>query len=107
MRIITNRAINEFCTVHPQAKASFDAWRRAVRMVNWRTWAELRATFRSADRHRSCVVFNVGGNHYRLIGWVRYSRQLDGGRWSLGKIFVRHVLTHAEYDRDTWKEDCS
>lgn len=37
----------------------------------------------------------VGGNKYRLIAAVHYNRR---------KVYIRHVLTHAEYDRDKWKE---
>jgi hypothetical protein len=36
------------------------------------------------------VVFNIGGSKYRLIAAVHYNR---------GKVYIRHVLTHTEYDR--------
>jgi mRNA interferase HigB len=42
------------------------------------------------------VVFNIGGNKYRLIAAVHFNRR---------KVYVRHVLTHAEYDKGKWKED--
>ena len=42
------------------------------------------------------VVFNVGGNKYRLIAIVSYPK---------GKVDIQHVLTHKEYDRGTWKDD--
>jgi mRNA interferase HigB len=42
------------------------------------------------------VVFNVGGNKYRLIAFVDYAYK---------KVFVRHVMTHAAYDRGGWKHD--
>jgi mRNA interferase HigB len=42
------------------------------------------------------IVFNIGGNNYRLITYPDYESQL---------IFVRAVLTHAEYDKETWKND--
>lgn len=41
------------------------------------------------------VVFNIGGNKYRLIAIIRWD-----------KVYVRHVLTHAEYNRDRWKAGC-
>jgi mRNA interferase HigB len=41
------------------------------------------------------TVFNIGGNKYRLIAAIHYNR---------GKVYVRHILTHEEYDCDEWKE---
>jgi mRNA interferase HigB len=40
------------------------------------------------------TIFNIGGNKYRLITSIHYNRQ---------KVYVRHVLTHAEYDEGKWK----
>jgi mRNA interferase HigB len=42
------------------------------------------------------TVFNIGGNKFRLIVVVHFNR---------GKLYVRHVLTHEDYDRGTWKKD--
>lgn len=42
------------------------------------------------------TVFDIGGNKYRLITYIDYVKN---------KIFIRHVLTHAEYDREQWKKD--
>jgi len=41
------------------------------------------------------VVFNIAGNNVRLIAEIRYQSQ---------SILIKHILTHAEYDRDKWKE---
>ncbi|WP_414529831.1 type II toxin-antitoxin system HigB family toxin [Nodularia chucula] len=57
---------------------------------------ELRQTFSSADQVGNFTVFNIGGNNYRLITLVDYKFQ---------KVFIRHVLTHAEYDKEDWKND--
>jgi mRNA interferase HigB len=40
-------------------------------------------------------VFNIRGNRYRLIAWIKSQ-----------KLFIRHVLTHAEYDKGAWKNEC-
>ena len=49
----------------------------------------------TADLVGKFVVFDIGGNKYRLIAAIHYNR---------GKLFVRHVLTHSEYDEGNWKE---
>ena len=48
----------------------------------------------SADYVDPFMVFNIGGNKYRLIAVIHYNRR---------KVYIRQVLTHAEYDRDKWK----
>jgi mRNA interferase HigB len=42
------------------------------------------------------TVFDIGGNNFRLIAVIHFNR---------GKLFVRHVLTHAEYDKGKWKSE--
>lgn len=49
----------------------------------------------SADKVGKFTVFDIGGNKYRLIAAIHYNRK---------KVYIRHVLTHAEYDRGKWKE---
>lgn len=57
-------------------------------------FAELRATFGSVDKVGPLFVFKLGANKLRLVAAVHFNS---------GKVFVRHVLSHAEYDRGRWK----
>lgn len=61
------------------------------------SWAEVQADFASASTVHNCVVFNIGGNKYRLATRIVYPSQ---------KIFVLTVMTHEEYDEGKWKEQC-
>ncbi len=54
----------------------------------------LRATFGSTDYVEPFTVFDIGGNKFRLIAAIHYNRS---------KVYIRHVLTHEEYDRGKWK----
>ena len=65
--------------------------------VAWQSWGDVKADFSSASLVGSCVVFNIGGNKYRLITRILYVSQ---------KVFVLMVMTHEEYDEDKWKEQC-
>lgn len=56
----------------------------------WTNFAELRRDFPSADYVAPYVVFNIGGNKYRLIAKIEYL---------FGKVYIAHLFTHAEYDR--------
>ena len=98
-RIISWRAIREFIEAHPEDKVAADAfakWYDLVRNNRFANFNEVRRTFPSADLVGDLVVFNIRGNRYRLIARFIYEK---------GRVYVRHVLTHAEYDRGNWKEE--
>jgi mRNA interferase HigB len=67
----------------------------AMKRNNFSSFVELRAIFPSADQVDKLSVFNIGGNKVRLIAAIHYNRN---------RIYVRSVLTHAEYDEQSWKE---
>jgi mRNA interferase HigB len=100
MRIIKKAVLADYWGRNPQAETGLAHWYKAVRRVEWQCFPEVRATFPHADQvtvgsGRRVVVFNVGGNKYRLVTAIHYNRQL---------VFTLMVLTHAEYDRDEWKD---
>jgi mRNA interferase HigB len=95
MHVITRKRLNEFAEKYPESKAALTHWYIAVKKGNFSNFAELRAVFSSADRVGKLTVFNIGGNRVRLIASIHYNRK---------KVYVRAVLTHAEYDEDNWKE---
>jgi len=97
-RIISWRAIREFIEAHPEDQSAPDAfakWYDLVRNNRFANFSELRRIFPSADLVGDLVVFNVRGNRYRLVARVVYVK---------GRVYVRRVLTHVEYDRGDWKE---
>lgn len=99
MRVISRRALREFRERHPDARLPLTHWWKVACRADWRSFADVRATFRSADQMRIngkiIVIFNIHGNAYRLAAAIHYDR---------GKVFIREVMTHREYDRDDWKE---
>lgn len=92
MRVISNKALVAFADDHPHARVPLQAWRRAVQAGAFASFADLKASFGPADKVGTFVVFDVGGNKYRLIAAIHFDRQT---------LYVRHGLTHAEYDRWT------
>lgn len=95
MHIITRSRLKEFWKKHPDSETSLRLWFTLTTTANWQNFVELRQTFPSADQVKNLTVFNIGGNKYRLVAFVDYTYE---------KVFIRHVLTHAEYD-DDWKSD--
>jgi mRNA interferase HigB len=99
MHVITRKRLLAFGRAYPDAVTPLDVWYRLMRKARFTNSAELKATFGSADPlGQGLVVFNIGGNKYRLIVYVRYAT-----RTTMGRVWVRHVLTHAEYNR--WSDE--
>jgi mRNA interferase HigB len=96
MHIISKKKLREFWDQHPRAKSPLECWFRVAKQANWGSFADVRNTFNTADRVGRFVVFDIAGNKYRLIAAIHFDR---------GKLFVRHVLTHSEYDEGKWKDD--
>jgi mRNA interferase HigB len=90
MRIISRRPLREFQAKHAAAVAPLERWYRIALHASWTNLAETRQDFPHADSVGDVTIFNIRGNHYRLISRIDYRRQ---------KIYVMEVLTHAEYDR--------
>jgi mRNA interferase HigB len=94
MRVIKRGALVDFWERHPDAQPSLESWYHVARRANWRTPAEMKAVYGNADLVGRRTVFNIAGNKYRLIARVNYETQ---------RVFVLHILTHAEYDQGKWK----
>ena len=94
MKLISNKRLREFASRHPQAEQPLQDWRRLIERGDYDSFAALRATFASVDKVDDRYVFNIGGNKYRLIASVAFV---------VRTVWVKAVLTHAEYDKGTWK----
>lgn len=93
--------MRRFAARRPEAAPGLEAWRRITRREDFQHFADLRRCFRSADQvrvasNKAVVVFNIHGNHYRLICAIHYNT---------GKVFLLRFLTHAEYSKDQWKNE--
>lgn len=102
MNVISRPALEVAKKKHADAAGWLDAWWYIAKRDQWRSLEEVRKAYPATDQVGRCLVFNVRGNHYRLIVGVKYATPEHGGT-----LFVKHFLTHAEYDRNQWKKDCS
>jgi mRNA interferase HigB len=94
MKLISNKTLREFSVRHPDAEGPLQSWRRLIERGEFSSFAELRATFASVDKVGDRYVFNIGGNKYRLIAAIAHAPRL---------VWIKAVLTHAEYDQGAWK----
>ena len=101
MRIITKARLRQFWESpdYEDAEGPLRAWHTHVskKAVAWHSWGDVKADFGKASLVGNCVVFNIGGNKYRLVTRILYASQ---------KVFVLKIMTHKEYDEDKWKEEC-
>lgn len=101
MRVLSLAPLREFWGRHPESEVPLRRWFRLTEQAYWEQWADVKAQFPHADlvEVRSGVkmaVFNVGGNKYRVVAHIPFRS---------GWMFIKRVLTHAEYSRDRWKEE--
>jgi mRNA interferase HigB len=95
--VISRKALAAFAAKHPDAAEPLDNWYRRTRRASWSHLSDVRIDYPHADVVGTCTVFNIKGNAYRLITKIFYRQQ---------KVLIRFVLTHKEYDKEKWKDDC-
>ena len=95
MHVISRRRLKEAALRHPELETALDAWFRIAKKAPWQNLMVVRKTFARADAVGKWTVFNVKGNKYRLITEINYKFQ---------RLYVRNVVTHAEYDQEKWKQ---
>jgi len=78
----------------PTLESSIKAWYKIASTASWTSIVDVRRAYPHADFVDPYTVFNINGNNYRLIVKIEY-------KWQM--IFVKHLLTHAEYDQGGWK----
>ena len=62
---------------------------------SFNSFSQLKQAIPTTDLVGDLIVFNIGGNKYRLIASIHFNR---------GKVYVRQILTHRDYDKGDWKQ---
>jgi len=114
MRIIKESRVKQFIQDHPKARRALERWIRLTRAATWKKFTDVRSTFPNADAvlvasGKKAMVFDINGNDFRLITAVHYMvANIEGAEhlsdFSGGRVYVFYLLTHAQYDREAWKE---
>jgi mRNA interferase HigB len=93
MRIIAVSTVRDFWRRpgRRDAEQPLRAWVHIVRAADWSKPADVKEMFRSADIvGNDRVIFNIGGNKYRLVAAVHYRGK---------RVYVRFIGTHKDYDK--------
>lgn len=93
MTIAGRQLIEKFIRKHANSKSSLSAWLEDAEEAEWKTSQDIKNRYRSADfLSGNRVIFDIGGNNYRLMVLVRYRN---------GMLLIQKIGTHAEYSK--WK----
>ena len=96
MHVIAKPALIDFYCRHDLAKAQLSAWWKTANGAQWTSIVDVRRNYPTAHAAGRLTVFNICGNKYQLIVRIEYAKQI---------IWIRNILTHAEYDEEEWKHD--
>jgi mRNA interferase HigB len=102
MHVIARPLLDHAARTHADAAGWLRAWWGVACRARWETLLDVHKAYPTADQVDCCLVFDARGNRYRLICRVTYAND-----WQRGTLLVKHFLTHAEYDRDLWRKDCT
>ena len=95
MNVIGKRALFEKASRYPDATVAIQDWFDAARAAEWRNLEEVRQTYPATDMVGVLAVFNIKGNHYRLIVRMAFPYR---------RVYIKEFLTHAEYTKGAWKK---
>ena len=91
MRVISRKKLREFWEDYPDAREALQAWYADTKRADWQSPADIRNRYATASiLPNNRVVFNIKGNHYRLIVAIKFDFQI---------VYIRFVGTHSQYDR--------
>jgi mRNA interferase HigB len=90
MRIISKKTLKDYWKREPATQAALEAWHAEAKKTDWSSPADIKASYGTASILKDGrVVFNIGGNKYRLVVWINHP---------FCTIYIRFVGTHKEYD---------
>jgi mRNA interferase HigB len=91
MHIISHKKLKEYFLKEVNSKVALQDWYKRAKKAEWENYSDLKNTFNSADNvGNNRYVFNVKGNHYRIVAIVRFS---------IKRIYIRWLGNHSEYDK--------
>lgn len=96
MHLIAISRLRADVAQYPDVSKQIEAWYATVKSANWKSLEDVRAIYRDAEAVGNFTVFNIKENAYRLIVGIDYEDST---------IYYKYFLTHAEYDKDKWKND--
>jgi mRNA interferase HigB len=96
MHLISAGKLKEASASYPDVEEAIKSFYKKVGKSTWQDLIDVQQDYASAEAVSEFTVFNIKGNKYRLILDINYTDQL---------AYFKYFLTHAEYDKEKWKND--
>jgi len=93
VHVISKRPFKDAAKAHPNHRQALEDLYRVLRKCEFDSPDEMRRMFPSLDNFRykdKWWVIDVAGNHMRVIAFIQFVQN---------RVYVKHILTHAEYDK--------
>ena len=91
MHIISFRKFREFFEEDPNSKVALQDWHKRASKADWDNFSDIKKTFNSVNSvGNSRFVFNVKGNHYRIIAQILFK---------VKRIYIRWIGNHKDYEK--------
>ena len=91
MIVVSRKRLRDFWRKHPDARNALLLWERRVKAADWQTYNDVKQDFGDADQvGDERIVFNIRGNHYRLVAIVKIRNH---------RVYIRWIGTHKAYDK--------
>ena len=91
MRVIAKSTLRDFWIIHNDCEEQLKSWFRETEKSELKNINELKKEYPSASILKdNRIVYNIKGNHYRLIVKFNFDYQI---------CWIRFIGTHAEYDK--------
>ena len=98
VRIISRKKIREASAAHGEWEASLAAWYRIAKSAEWEHFGAVKQSWKNVDSVGTCVIFDISHNRCRLVVYINYRARI---------VFILHILSHVEYMKERWKNDCA
>ena len=89
MHIVSRKAIRTFCEKHSDASNALEHWYRVAKRATWESFPEVKQSFNTVDFVAPRVVFDIGGNKWRIIANIAFKSEI---------VYITWIGTHAEYE---------
>ena len=91
MRVIARSKIIDYYSEHPDSQTALEEWFDKTKKADWSSFSDIKSTFNSVDNvGNQHYVFNIKGNHYRLIVVIKFT---------IKTVLIRFIGTHHEYEK--------
>lgn len=94
MHVVSHKAIRLFAARYPDARTPLDRWYRVAKRADWECFPDVKQTFNTADFVAPRIIFDIGGNKYRLVAEINFRKRV---------LFIRDILTPKDYEKGAWR----